>query len=88
MQAGGRRFEPVRLHQGRLVRTGVESICCGGVSDRTFRILNCDSGEDLCMSGVDLCQCESVGAFLGVLRAVGWSDPYDLGFISGLYVKQ
>ena len=40
------------------------------------------------MSGVDLCQCESVGAFLGVLRSVGWSDPYDLGFISGLYVKQ
>jgi hypothetical protein len=40
------------------------------------------------VSGVDLCQCESVGAFLGVLRAVGWSDPYDLGFISGLYVKQ
>ncbi len=34
--------------------------------DRTSCARRCDSGTCICMSGVDLCQCESVGARLGV----------------------
>ncbi|MFS8368518.1 hypothetical protein ACJRO0_13680 [Acetobacter oryzifermentans] len=34
--------------------------------DRTSYARRCDSGTRICMSGVDLCQCESVGARLGV----------------------
>ncbi|WP_155116768.1 hypothetical protein [Acetobacter ascendens] len=34
--------------------------------DRTSFIRRCDSGTYDCVSGVDLCQCESVGARLGV----------------------
>lgn len=34
--------------------------------DRTSFIRRCDSGTYDWMSGVDLCQCESVGARLGV----------------------
>ena len=34
--------------------------------DRTSFMRRCDSGTYDCVSGVDLCQCESVGARLGV----------------------
>ncbi len=69
MQAGGRRFEPVCLHQNRVLAFGVESsLIARECRDRTLCSGTCDSGAGMVLSGkFDLCQCESVGAYLCVL---------------------
>ena len=75
MQAGGRRFDPVRLHQG-VETTG--RIIAEGIPIGSSRL--CEARlrrHGFVVSGISivLCQCEEVGAFLDV-PLFGLSDPY------------
>ena len=75
LQAGGRRFDPVRLHQG-VETTG--RIIAEGIPIGSSRL--CEARlrrHGFVVSGISivLCQCEEVGAFLDV-PLFGLSDPY------------